>query len=346
MDYEYEFSGLNPYANDELEKIKLDFDPSMEYKLDRLDFDNNSEGNNNQENCRIGSPVFKDEGNQIFNFRSLAGSIKLSNSDDSESKLNLQSIQEDCPDTKIIIKLDGLDEHWVDNLNIQNNSNQVKEPSESSYNEEVKQSPAPASKKRKKRKVQVINAHNQKRNDVVLKSILRSMRRFLCKQFLTKTRFKKNEKQHKVRMEKLVLATNQLINQLEFPVEATNFSFYYLALAYPSELKKLLQDAEKENIDKLIIINQASSVITLIESVMNRFSKKVFKDFMEVPEISVLVQHFLDSNSDDLEGIEGFEPWIAMLDERSKEIISKYAEDPKAFSDNKYWIKETLFIFN
>jgi hypothetical protein len=35
-----------------------------------------------------------------------------------------------------------------------------------------------------------------------------------------------------------------------------------------------------------------------------------------------------------------------MLDERSKEIISKYAEDPKAFSDNKYWIKETLFIFN
>jgi hypothetical protein len=156
--------------------------------------------------------------------------------------------------------------------------------------------------------VQVINAHNQKRNDVVLKSILRSMRRFLCKQFLTKTRFKKNEKQHKVRMDKLVASTNQLTNLLEFPVAATNFSFYYLALAYPSELKKLLHDAQGEHADKQIIINQAFSVITLIENVMNRFSKKVFKDFMEVPEISVLVQHFLDSNSDDLEGIEGFEP--------------------------------------
>jgi hypothetical protein len=111
MDYEYEFSGLNPYANDDLEKIKLDYDPSMEYKLDPLDFDNNSEGNNSQENRRVGSLVFGDEGNQIFDLRSLAGSIKLSNSNDSEPKLNLESNQDDCPDTKIIIKLDDLDEH-------------------------------------------------------------------------------------------------------------------------------------------------------------------------------------------------------------------------------------------
>jgi len=66
---------------------------------------------------------------------------------------------------------------------------------------------------------------------------------------------------------------------------------------------------EAKNIHKQhsAIINQTFSIVKLIENVLNRFSKRIFNTFMEIPEIAVLVQHFLSNNSDNLERIEGFE---------------------------------------
>jgi adenine-specific DNA methylase len=143
-----------------------------------------------------------------------------------------------------------------------------------------------------------------------------------------------------VRKDNLIRCANKLVEELEFPIQANNFQFYFLALAYPSELKKVLSD-ENEN----AAVNQAFSVVGLIENVLNRFSKKIFKHFMEVPEISVLVQHFLNNNTEDLDNIEGFEPCINMLDEKSKEVISTIVDDPDAFNSNPYLIKQPLAIF-
>mmetsp|Transcript_21326 Transcript_21326/g.20966 ORF Transcript_21326/g.20966 Transcript_21326/m.20966 type:complete len:137 (-) Transcript_21326:55-465(-) len=134
-----------------------------------------------------------------------------------------------------------------------------------------------------------------------------------------------------------------MVNQMEFPILPGNFSFYYLALSCPGELRKLLNDTEVDPVHKATI-NQASSIVSLIESVLNRFSKKIFTHFMEIPEISALVQYYL-SSEDYMEDYEGFEPCINLLDEKSKEVISAYADNPEAFSLNPYWMKEPFHIF-
>ncbi len=201
----------------------------------------------------------------------------------------------------------------------------------------------PRGPKKGKKKVQVINSHNLKRHDVVLKSILRRMRRYLYSEFLLVTKFKKTEKQHKIRMASLIRGANAMTNHMDFPIQPSNYSFYYLALACPGELKKLLNDTHADEVHKATI-ERAFSVVNLIENVLNRFSKKIFKHFMEIPEVSALVQNYLNSE-DYLEDCEGFEPCISLLDEKSKEVISDYADNPNEFSLNPYWIKEPFFVF-
>jgi hypothetical protein len=195
------------------------------------------------------------------------------------------------------------------------------------------------------RNIQVINPQNLKRNDVVLKSLLRSMRRFFWNKFLSMTRFKKTEKQQKVRRESLVKWAKELIAQLSLPEGLNNYEFYYLALAYPSELKKVLNDAKNASKQQTYVINQALAIVKMFENVLNRFSKKIFNNFMEIPEIAFLVQHFLRENTEKLDHIVGFENWVSILEEKSGEVVEAYRKNPKSFANSQYWVKKPLFIF-
>lgn len=118
-----------------------------------------------------------------------------------------------------------------------------------------------------------------------------------------------------------------------------------MALAYPSELKKVLNEAKNAHKNNIATINQALSIVKLIENVLNRFSKRIFSNFMEIPEISVLVQHFLRHNTENLERIEGFENWVNILEQKSAEVVEKFTEDPKNYQLNPYALKKSLFIF-
>jgi len=344
MDYNFEHDALSPLIEKELDKIKtpLPQPDSFYFFPPPAPFQDYSGQSLSQLN------EFCSDYQNVENYEPYPvpdNDIWFSK-DENELKLNIvkDEISEDDPETKIIIRLENLEEHSEDV--------QKPEPIPPPTSEETnfkntdrKYKPARGKGGRKsKKKIQVINQHNLKRHDVVLKSILRSMRRYLCKEFLLVTKFKKTEKQHRVRMDNLVKGVNKMVSQMEFPIEANNYGFYFLALSYPGELRKLINDTER-NTNNQVALNQASSVVNLVENVLNRFSKKIFKHFMEIPEISALVQHFL-VNAEDLESIEGFEPCITLLDEKSKGVISSYADNPEAFSSNPYWIKSPFFIFN
>ena len=172
------------------------------------------------------------------------------------------------------------------------------------------------------------------------------MRRFLCNKFIAVTKFKKTEKQQKVRRSNLIRCANNMVDELNLPHDLNNFPFYYMALAYPSELKKVLNDAKNTQKQNAGVINQAMVIVKLIENVLNRFSKRIFGSFMEIPEIAVLVQHFLSQNTENLDQIEGFGNWVAILQERSQEVIDSFEDNPKAFANNPYWLKNPLFVFN
>ena len=266
--------------------------------------------------------------------------------DEPELFVELEQNSEPLPDTKITIKIDDILE---DDLKCSENGEEVS-LKEISYlppynTRDVEEDISDLDTAKGVNKIQVINSQNLKRNDVILKSILRSMRRYFCKKFLQLTNFKKTEKQQKVRRENLVRCANHLVEQLDFSVPLKNFPFYYMALAYPSELKKVLNEAKNLYKNQSAVVNQTLSIVKLIENVLNRFSKRIFNSFMEIPEISVLVHHFLSHNTENLERIEGFENWVAILKEKSEQVIANFVQEPKSFTNNPYWIKKTLFIF-
>lgn len=194
-----------------------------------------------------------------------------------------------------------------------------------------------------KTKIQVINAHNLKRHDVVLKSILRKMKRDFFQQFLDATNYQKKEKQSKVRMANLVNGANRMVSEMDLPILPNNYCFYYLAVTCPGELRKALNHTDVIPSHQAML-TKAYKVINLIDSVMNRFSKRIFNQFMEIPEISALVHHYLRSE-DYLEDCEGFAPCISILDAKSKEVMNRYSNNQDSFESNQYWIKESFEIF-
>lgn len=129
--------------------------------------------------------------------------ILFGNDEEPVFNFERQPEEDQCVDTKITIKLDDLD---VEDLKCSEDAEQESEKVSSHQVLEhvVQKSPVKEPMPRPAPKIQVVNSHNLKRNDVILKSILRSMRRFFCKTFLLVTKFKKTEKQQKVRRENLI----------------------------------------------------------------------------------------------------------------------------------------------
>jgi hypothetical protein len=194
MDYNQDWEGINPFAMKEIHDSLIEKDekpegnklpnelldilsvPPNEYSLPSLDDNYNFElayepfeqlDDKNDEIC-----FSKNEEDEILNLRP--------NTPPKEPSVK-ESDQGSA--TKIVIKIDDFAGEDVSNQSEKSKKADPKpveiDPSVESEPEEVKRTSARRGKPKKKVMKKVINSHNQKRNDVVLKSILRSMRRYL-----------------------------------------------------------------------------------------------------------------------------------------------------------------------
>lgn len=196
-------------------------------------------------------------------------------------------------------------------------------------------------------KIHVINSHNLKRNDVVVKSILRLMKRYYRTKFTELPEFKKfsgNPTASSNTIKKPVKNVVTYIDFMNLNSEGTllvewalkvvsdlgvlprseNMEFYVLAVAFPTETLKILQDIKPKTKVCQTLSKQGISMAKLIDNAMNRFSKKIFKSFIETPEISLLIQQFLNSNQDYLSRIDGFGAYVKSMDDKSKQVIKSH----------------------
>lgn len=72
-----------------------------------------------------------------------------------------------------------------------------------------------------------------------------------------------------------------------------NVAFYLTAIAFPTDLRKILKKTQDENIDKKPEIMVGLRALDKIENAMTRFSRKVMNDFMSIPEICMLLLNYL-----------------------------------------------------
>ena len=117
----------------------------------------------------------------------------------------------------------------------------------------------------------------------------------------------------------------KIVNELGLIQKSENMEFYVIALAFPTQTLKMLKEIKSKSKLTINMVKQGISIVKLIDGALNRFSKKVFKTFMEIPEISFMVQHYLASNADHLSKIEGFETCIKIIKDKSNEVIGSFA---------------------
>jgi hypothetical protein len=184
--------------------------------------------------------------------------------------------------------------------------------------------------------IQVINSHNLKRNDVVIKSILRSMKRYYKTKFSEITDYKKslnletlnsvNEKCSAKKVNnyvellkldpanlKMVEFASKVVLELGLPQNFENMEFFVLSLSFPNETLKMLQDLKTKVKSNIALVKAGIDAVKVVDSAMNRFSKKVFQTFISTIEIALITKHFLTFNADNLDRIEGFDSCVDLI---------------------------------
>lgn len=147
------------------------------------------------------------------------------------------------------------------------------------------------------------NAHVKKclnRKDVVVKSILRTMRKYYADLIQDNSEYKRKIRNIKVKHQTLINCALELARTLELSENYDYVAFYLIAVAFPTDLRKILNKgiaAFPNNKNEFAV---GLKEIDVIENAMTRYNKKVMKDFMKVPEISLLLIYYLNKvNNED-----------------------------------------------
>lgn len=131
------------------------------------------------------------------------------------------------------------------------------------------------------------------RKDVVIKSILRSMRKYYSDLVQDNSEYKRKIRNIKLKHKTLVSCALELAKTLALSSAPNNVAFYLTAIAFPTDLRKILSKAGEENPSSKHRYNIGMQAIDKIENAMTRYSKKVMNEFMDIPEVCLLLLNYL-----------------------------------------------------
>lgn len=207
-------------------------------------------------------------------------------------------------------------------------------------------------KKRKKgkssREVEPTNFLSLNRKDVIFKSIFRMMRRFFWQLLEDHTDYNRKEKWISTKHKLLVRYISEGMERLGFNDFGKNMPFYFAAFAYPSDMRKILEESKQQFRTYHETISQAIFIVELVDNCFNRFSKKVLNDLLTIPQISFFINYYLSNiNESFSEYPKSFKSWYDVL-LKSKEYVEKYGESSSSRStkSSAFILKEEFFLFS
>lgn len=121
-------------------------------------------------------------------------------------------------------------------------------------------------KGRSTRDVDPINFLSLKRKDVIFKSIFRMMRRYYCKLLEDNTDYNRKEKCINIKHKQLVKCIGEGVQKLGFNDFGKNMSFYFAAFAYPSDMRKILEESKQQFRTQNEILSQATYIVELVDN--------------------------------------------------------------------------------
>ena len=136
------------------------------------------------------------------------------------------------------------------------------------------------------------------------------------------------------------------MNKLGFSSFSNNMAFYFGAFAYPSDMRKILEESKQQYRTQNEVLSQALYIVQLVDNCFNRFSKKVLNDMLSIPQFSFFINHYL-ANVDDLsEYPKPFQNCYKTLIQ-AKDNVENYNENTieRISRHNTFVLKEEFFLF-
>lgn len=180
----------------------------------------------------------------------------------------------------------------------------------------------------------------------MFKSIFRKMRRYFCKLLEDQTGYNRKEKSLNIKHRELIKCLAAGMPALGFSSFNMNMPFYFGAFAYPSDMRKILEESKQHYRNQNEVLTQAMYIVGLVDNCFNRFSKKILDDLLAVPQFSFLINYYL-SNVDDLGDYpKPFQNCYEILTQ-SKASLTGYSESgfERQRQSQNYILKEEFFLF-
>lgn len=92
----------------------------------------------------------------------------------------------------------------------------------------------------------------------------------------------------------LIRSSIELVNKLKLDYSSKSLPFYIAAIAFPNDVKKILQKSCKLNPEMKSDYLKCSNEIFNIEIALMRYSKKTLAELLNNADISVLLNHYLN----------------------------------------------------
>lgn len=179
-----------------------------------------------------------------------------------------------------------------------------------------------------------------------MKSIFRMMRRHYCKLLEDVTGYNRKEKCLHIKHKELLKNIVEGISKLNFNNFASNMAFYFGAFAYPSDMRKILEESKQQYRTQNEVLSQALYIVQLVDNCFNRYSKKVLNDMLSIPQFSFLIYYYL-SNVDDLSSYpKPFQNCSKILS-KAKENVEGHdgSQMERVCRNNSFVLKEEFFLF-
>lgn len=136
------------------------------------------------------------------------------------------------------------------------------------------------------------------------------------------------------------------MKKLNFSDFSCNMAFYFGAFAYPSDMRKILEESKQQFRTQNEVLSQALYIVQLVDNCFNRFSKKVLNDMLSIPEFSFIINYYLSKVDDLSEYPASFQKCYKIL-VKAKENVENYKENSieRISRHNTFVLKEEFFLF-
>lgn len=91
----------------------------------------------------------------------------------------------------------------------------------------------------------------------------------------------------------LVSCSREMTSAFDAEKYERSLPFYLASIAFPIDVKKTLTKLAKSKAKNKDLIKEGFLIIDSIESAFSKYNKKVLEEFLKMPEVCVLLLHYL-----------------------------------------------------